>query len=57
MNNAWTKLKDRWNENPIQVIVVASVAAASAAKLITAMSEVQGRRAYAKSVRLREQGR
>lgn len=56
MQNGWKKLKDKFNENPVQVILVASIAAASAAKLIDAVSAAQGRRAYAQQVSLRAKG-
>ena len=47
------KLKRYWNENPMGVIGVAAAAVASIAKLIDALSAVQGRRAYAKQVKYR----
>lgn len=43
-------LKQAWNENPVAVIGVGALAAASAAKLIDAVSAAQGRKAYAKQV-------
>lgn len=54
MNNRFIdKIKQKWEEDPITVIIVASLAAASAAKLIDALSAAQGRRAYAKQVEYR----
>ena len=50
------KFKQAWNENPLLVIGVLSVAARSAAKLIDAFSAFQGRKAYAKDVKRRVKG-
>ena len=47
------KLKQKFNEDPILVVVVGSLAATAAAKLIDSLSAAQGRRAYAKQVRFR----
>lgn len=47
---ALDKIKQEWNDNPIQTAVVGSFVATAAAKLISAMSESRGRRAYAKQV-------
>jgi len=44
------KIKKRWEEDPITVIIVASLAVTATAKLIDAMSAAQGRRAYARQV-------
>lgn len=44
------KLKEQWNENPLQVIAIGALAATAAAKVLSAMSEAQGRRAYAKQI-------
>jgi hypothetical protein len=44
------KLKKAWNENPVAVIAVGSLAATAAAKLIDALTAAQGRRAYARQV-------
>lgn len=51
------KLRRQWNEHPMECIMVAAVAATAAAKLVDAMSAAQGRRAYAKQVELRANGR
>ena len=56
MNKAWIKFKSECEENPVRVIVVVSIAVASAAKLIDSVSAAQGRRAYAKQVDLRARG-
>ena len=47
------KLKKEWDENPVQCIIVASLAATAAAKLLDAMSAAQGRKAYARQVNYR----
>lgn len=44
------KLKDHWNENPLQVILIGAFAATAAAKVLDSMSAAQGRRAYAKQI-------
>ena len=57
MNPQWLQnLKKAWNDNPIQVIIVGSAAAYSAAKLLDAVAGVKSRNAYAKQVKLRERG-
>lgn len=48
-----TKIKQQWNENPINCIIVAAFAATAAAKVIDTMSAAQGRHAYAKQVNYR----
>lgn len=47
------KLKDKFEEDPITVLVVGSFAAVAAAKLIDAMSGAQSRRAYSRQVEYR----
>jgi len=47
------KLKDAWNDNPLLVIGVATGACMAVAKLIDAVSGAQGRRAYARQIRLK----
>lgn len=49
-NKGIQKIKEAWDENPLLVIGVTAGAAAAASRLITAVSEVQGRRAYARQV-------
>jgi hypothetical protein len=44
------KLKRKFEEDPITVIVVASGAVLALAKLIDALSAAEGRRAYARQV-------
>lgn len=50
MSKAFDKIKRSFDENPLQVILIGSFAASAAAKLISSMSEAQGRRAYARQV-------
>ena len=57
MNRGIAKIKQKFEEDPITVIMVASVAAIAAAKLIDSMSAAQGRRAYAKQVDFRVNNR
>lgn len=56
MNEGIRKLKQKFNENPVEFLIVASLTAAAAAKLIDAVSAAQGRRAYATNAKLRAQG-
>lgn len=44
------KIKKAWNENPLQVVIIGSLAATAAAKILDALSAAQGRRAYAKQI-------
>ncbi len=44
------KIKQKFNEDPLQVIVIGTLAATAAAKLLDAMSAAQGRRAYARQI-------
>jgi len=48
-----TKLEKLWNENPLLVITVGTMAASTAIKLIDSLSAAQGRRAYARDVAYR----
>lgn len=56
MQKGWNKIKQKFEENPIQVILVASIALTAVAKIVEATSAAQGRRAYARSVDLRARG-
>jgi len=56
MNKAWTRIKKEFEEHPLQVILIGSIALTALAKVIEAGSAAQGRRAYAESVRLRARG-
>lgn len=47
-------IKRAWNENPIALIAAGALAATSVAKVVDATSAAQGRRAYAKQVKLSE---
>lgn len=49
----FAKLKRKFEEDPITVIMVGAFAVTALAKLIDTMSAVQGRRAYAKQVNYR----
>lgn len=57
MNKAWTKLKRKFEEDPITVIIVGAFAVTATAKLIDAVSAAQGRHAYAKQVDYRVKGK
>lgn len=50
MQNGIKKLKEKFNEDPITFIVVASLAVTAMAKLVDSFSAAQGRRAYAKQI-------
>lgn len=47
------KLKEAWEEYPVELIGAAALSLASVAKLIDAMSAARGRRAYSKQVNYR----
>lgn len=53
MNKGFEKIKRKFEEDPITVIMIGALAATAAAKLIDALSAAQGRRAYAKQVEFR----
>lgn len=57
MNNGIEKIKRKFDEDPFTVIMIGAFAATAAAKLIDALSAAQGRRAYAKQVDYRVNGR
>ena len=50
MKNGIDKIKQKFNDDPLQVILIGALAATAAAKLLDAMSTAQGRRAYARQV-------
>lgn len=54
MNNGFRKLKQAWEENPVGMILLGAVSAASAAKLIDALSNASSRHTYAREVQRRE---
>lgn len=57
MNPQWLqKLKKEFNDNPIQVVLVASAFMYSGAKLLDAVAGIRSRNAYAKQIKLRERG-
>lgn len=57
MNQGIAKIKRKFEEDPFTVIMIGAFAATAAAKLIDAMSAAQGRRAYARQVDFRVNGR
>ena len=54
MQNAWDKLKAKWNEDPIQVMVVGALVATAAAKLLDANTNRVNRRTWDREVARRE---
>lgn len=50
MNKGIEKIKRKFEEDPITVIIVGSLAVTAAAKMLDAMSAAQGRRAYARQI-------
>lgn len=47
------KLKEAWEEHPVELIGAAALSLASVAALIDAVSAARGRRAYSKQVNYR----
>lgn len=45
-----TRIKQAWEENPMQVAIVGAAVATAAAKLIDTASSVRSRNAYAKQI-------
>lgn len=54
MNKAWTKLKNKWEEDPMQVLVVGALVATAAAKLIDAQANARSRKTWEREVDRRE---
>jgi hypothetical protein len=50
MNKALDKIKQAWEENPLQVIVVGALAATAASKLIDSMAAAKNTSTWAKEV-------
>lgn len=50
MSDASDKIKQAWNDNPIQVAMAGAVVLTALGKFIDALAAVQGRRAYAKQI-------
>lgn len=50
MNKAFDKIKQTWDENPLAVIFVATLAATAAAKLLDASTARSNARTWAKEV-------
>lgn len=53
MNKAWNRIKQVWEENPIAVIVVASLAVTAGAKLMDANTERRNSHTWEKEVQRR----
>lgn len=47
------KLKQLWNERPLEVVAVGAAAVTAAAKLLDVVSASRSRKAYAKQVKYR----
>lgn len=54
MQNAWDKLKKKWDEDPLQVLVVGALVATAAAKLIDAQANARSRHTWDREVARRE---
>lgn len=50
MNPGWEKIKRAWNENPVQVLVVAGFVATAVTKLMKANTERQNASTYRREV-------
>lgn len=46
----WNKLKQKFDENPLETMLVVAAVVTAAAKLLDTYSAAQGRRAYAQQV-------
>jgi len=53
MSEATDKIKQYWNEHPMETIIITSIAVGAVTKLIEALTTVQSRRAYARQVEYR----
>jgi hypothetical protein len=51
-NRGIDKVKEFWNEHPLETIAIGALAVTATAKLIDALSAAQGRRAYARYSRM-----
>lgn len=54
MNKAFDKIKQAWDENPIGVIIVASIAATAASKLLDSSTNRVNAQAWKKEVNRRD---
>jgi len=54
MEEAWKKIKLRFEEEPMEVILIASFAATAASKLINATSNARSRKTWDREVSRRE---
>lgn len=53
MNEGWQKLKKKFNDDPVTMILIGSIVVTATAKLLDSVSTAQSRRAYARSVEYR----
>lgn len=53
MNKAWDKIKQAWNDNPMAVILVTTLAANAAAKVLHEVVAARNSRTYALEVERR----
>jgi hypothetical protein len=53
MNKTIEKIKQKWNENPLEVIMVGSVVATTVVALMNGLANAQSRRAYAKQINMK----
>jgi hypothetical protein len=54
MQNAWDRLKKKWDEDPLQVLLVGALVATAAAKLIDSTTNARSRRTWDREVARRE---
>lgn len=53
MNNAWNRIKQAWNDNPLAVIGVGAFAATAAAKILHEVTEARNSKTWQKEVERR----
>jgi len=56
MKTGLDKLKQKFNDDPVTMLLIGAIVATAAAKLVDSVSAAQGRRAYAQQVKYRIQG-
>lgn len=54
MQKAWDRLKKKWEEDPLQVLVVGALVATAGAKLLDAHSHAKSRKTWDREVERRE---
>lgn len=54
MQKAWNRIKQEWEEDPVKVLVIASLVATAAAKLIEAGNNTRNSHAWKKEVNRRD---